>query len=236
MCGRFSLSVPDEALADYFELADTPDLEAHYNIAPTQNVACVRPGPEGGGRRLDLLRWGLVPFGAKDLRVGARMINARCETVATRPAFRQAFRERRCLVAADGFYEWRKVDGRKQPVFFQLEGGGPFGFAGLWSYWHSPDGEAVETCAIVTTAANELVAKTHDRMPVILRREDHALWLDHETHDPGRLGAVLTAFATAEMTARAVSTHVNSHANDDPRCIEPLGESEGRGQGWLFPG
>ena len=219
MCGRFSLSTPTETLAEYFELAEVPRLTPRYNVAPTQAVAVIRDGPRGGGRRLDLLHWGLVPRWAKDRRMGARMINARSETAATKPAFRSAFRRRRCLVAADGFFEWRSVGGRKEPMFFRMVDGAPFGLAGLWEHWQAPDGQALESCTILTTKPSALVAPIHDRMPVIVAREDFALWLDPGVQEPSSVLRLLVPFEADTMTCHRVSTRVNSPRNDDPECV-----------------
>jgi putative SOS response-associated peptidase YedK len=224
MCGRFSLSVPDEALADYFELAAPPVLAAHYNIAPTQDVAVVRAGPVHGANRMDLLRWGLVPRWAKDLSIGNRCFNARSETAAAKPAFRWAMRRKRCLVAADGFFEWRSVGGKKMPVHFRLAEGGPFGFAGLWEFWTSPGGETVESCSILTTDANDLVAPVHDRMPVILRREDHQLWLDPGVREAEAVQGLLAPYPAELMRGVPVEPVANNVKNDGPECIKPIPE------------
>lgn len=167
MCGRFTLRVPAAELVEIFRLLRRPDVQPRYNIAPTQPVAVVRRIDRG--RELSMLRWGLVPSWAKDPKIGARMINARAETVATKPAFRTALRRRRCLVPADGFYEWAKsAGGTKQPHYITRRDGRPFAFAGLWESWDGPDGSSIESCTIVTTEANDLVGRIHDRMPVIL--------------------------------------------------------------------
>ena len=222
MCGRFTLTDPDQALAVQFNLPLIPDLAPRYNIAPTQPVAAVRVGSEGGGREGALLRWGLIPFWARDPSIGARLINARSETVAEKPAFRAAFRRRRCLVVADGFYEWQKVDGGKQPFFIRLRQGRPFAFAGLWELWQGEEGPAIESCTLLTTQPNDLIRPLHDRMPVILSPHDYDLWLDPKVQQPDRLEPLLRAYPSTEMEAWAVSRRVNSPAHDDPRCIEPL--------------
>lgn len=220
MCGRYSLTTPAEAVVALFGLPPGPNLPARYNIAPTQDVAIVRCAD--GGRALAQVRWGLVPPWAEDLRVGARMINARAETVATRTAFREAYRHRRCLVAADGFYEWQKrPDGQKQAYWIRLAHGGPFVFAGLWERWRGGDGEAVESCTVITTAANALLAPIHGRMPVILDPGDYDLWLDVSQGD-GAVGGLLKPFAEDRLQAVAVSPRVNSVAHDDAACIAPV--------------
>ncbi len=220
MCGRYSLTTPVEALRRVFGFLEQPNLAPGYNLAPTQGVAALRLGADGE-RHFARLRWGLVPAWAKDLSIGARMINARAESVAEKPAFRS----RRCLVLADGFYEWRKREtAPKQPYRVTREDGGPFGFAGLWESWTDKgSGETVETCTIVTTEANELLTPIHHRMPVILAPEDVAAWLDAAA-SPEAAQALLRPCPAAVLVAYPVSTRVNKVANDDPGVIEPLEE------------
>jgi len=226
MCGRYTLSSPDASIAELLDLSVAPSLAPRYNIAPSQLVAVLRTPPAREVRELELLRWGLVPGWAKDAAIGNRLINARCETAAEKPSFRTALRRRRCLVVADGFYEWRKLDRRRQPCHIRMVDGRPFTFAGLWEHWQSPDGEPVESCTILTTAANELLAPIHERMPVILAPGDHALWLDPAVTDAARVQPLLRPYSPTELVAQPVSTHVNSPRNDDPRCIEPLAADE----------
>jgi putative SOS response-associated peptidase YedK len=234
MCGRYTLTTPGEVIAEIFDLPEAPEVSARFNVAPTQEVAAIRAdaddGGSEGGRRFVTLRWGLVPHWAKDPSIGNRMINARSESVAEKPAFRTSFKKKRCLVLADGFYEWQKVaGGKKQPWYFRLESGEPFGFAGLWSSWKPKDGgggEPLETCTLLTTDANALVKKAHHRMPVILSPEHLDLWLDPEMTDREPLENVLRPYDPAKMIAFPVSTRVNSPANDDPSVIEPQGEVE----------
>ena len=178
MCGRFLLHTPVDTLQRAFGFAERPNLRPRYNIAPTQTVPIVRQ-KDGGGRELALVRWGLIPSWAKEAGIGGRLINARAETVAEKPAFRGAFRKRRALVPADGFYEWRKREGDrpKQPLLVRRRDGQPFAFAGLWEHWRGPEGE-VETCTILTTEANAALAPIHDRMPVILDPACYDRWLD----------------------------------------------------------
>ena len=223
MCGRFTLSTPAQTLQQIFDLSETPDLPPRYNIAPSEAIATIRlPAPQAG-RRLDLLRWGLVPPWAKAPDVGARMINARAETAATNPAFRAAFRRRRCLVPADGFYEWQRLERRnKQPFYIRMRDGLPFAFAGLWEYWEGPQGDALETCTILTTEPSELVRPVHDRMPVILDPRDWDLWLDPGVQDPARLQPLLHPYPAENMTAFPVSQAVNNPANDREECVAPL--------------
>ena len=222
MCGRYLLTAPGEVLAELFELDEKPPLKPRWNVAPGSEVAVVRPRAEGG-RELAAMRWGLVPAWAKERAIGNRLINARAESVAEKPSFRDAFKKRRCLIPADGFYEWQQTEGRKQPWLLRLRGGGPFAFAGLWSHWRDPEsGEPLETCAILTTTPNELASAIHDRMPVILPRERHAQWMEASPADAGALQSLLVAYPAGEMEALAVSTWVNDPRHDDPRCVAPL--------------
>jgi putative SOS response-associated peptidase YedK len=222
MCGRFTLTDPDADLAVQFNLPEIPNLSPRYNIAPTQPVAAVRAAANSTNREMVLLRWGLIPFWAKDPNIGARMINARSETVAEKPAFRAAFKRRRCLVVADGFYEWQKQNGGKQPFYIRLHDARPFAFAGLWELWEGPDDNPIESCTLLTTQPNDLLRVLHNRMPVILHPQDYGLWLDPEVQEPQRLQALLKPYSAEEMEAYAVSRYVNSPDNDDPRCVDPL--------------
>jgi putative SOS response-associated peptidase YedK len=221
MCGRFTLATSGEQLATQFALAEAPQLAPRYNIAPTQPIAVVRA--TDGGRELVLLRWGLVPVWANDPSIGSRMINARAETAAVKPAFRTAMRRRRCLIPADGFYEWQTLPSGKQPFYFHRGDGAPFAFAGLWEHWNSPDGTPLESCTILTTAANELLRPIHDRMPVIIDPADYARWLDPGLHDPAALEDLLAPHDDAAMAAHPVSRAVNRVANDGPALIAPAG-------------
>lgn len=221
MCGRFTLTTPTKELATLFDLDSAPNLEPRYNIAPTQPVAVVRLDREGARREFTLMRWGLIPAWAKDPAIGNTLINARAETAADKPSFRAAFKRRRCLIPADGFYEWQKLEGRKQPYFIGLPDRQAFGFAGLWEHWEGADGSAVDTCTILTTTANERVRFLHDRMPVILHRPDYAGWLDPKT-PPDFLLHLLRPYPAEDMIAYAVSTLVSNPANESPDCIVPL--------------
>jgi len=221
MCGRFTLIIPVDELQQSFPwLLVHPELLPRYNIAPTQLVAVA---PNTGENRIELFRWGLIPSWAKDPKIGARMINARSETLAEKPSFRAAYRQRRCLVLADGFYEWRKEPGRKTktPFYLQLKSGEPFAFAGLWEVWQAPDGLAVPSCTIITTRPNALVAPIHNRMPVILRPEAYQQWLDPAEQPPAQLQPLLQPYPAEEMTAYPVSRLVNNPRNDLPDCILP---------------
>ena len=223
MCGRFTLLPSDEDLVRFFGLDEAAALVPRYNIAPTQDVAVVRIPPDvaPGRRRLDLLRWGLIPSWAKDPSVGNRMINARSETAATKPSFRSAFRRRRCLLPASGFFEWRKEAAGKQPYYILRKDEGLLAFAGLWERWISKDGEVVESCTILTTEANQTLRPLHDRMPVILDPEDFDLWLDPNTSGDPRLHALQRPYAEDALKLRRVSKVVGNARNDVPACIEP---------------
>jgi putative SOS response-associated peptidase YedK len=222
MCGRFSLAASGETIRDLFQLTEVPVMEGHYNVAPTQPVAVVRLKPDGAGRRLDRLRWGLIPNWCPELPQAAPLINARAETAAEKPAFRIPFRQRRCLVPADGFYEWQKQGDRKQPYCIRLKDGKPFAFAGLWDAWRTPENEVLESCTILTTDANDLLRPVHDRMPVILQPRDFDRWLDTRLQNPEDVQSLLRPFAAESMTAFRISSYVNSTKNEGPKCIEPL--------------
>lgn len=223
MCGRYELHAHPAAIALAFGLEHPPHVGARYNIAPTQDVPIVRLNAHGV-RELTQVRWGLVPRWAKDPTIGHRMINARGETAATKPAFRNAFRRHRCLVPANGFYEWRTAaDGRKQPLWLGRRDGALLGFAGLYERWLAPDGHPLDTCTILTTTANDLIAKLHDRMPVILQPADYARWLDPDEPQPE---ALVQPFDGALMTWHPVSMRVNSVRHDDASCIERLAEGD----------
>ncbi len=225
MCGRFTLTSPEQDLLLHFLLPEAPAREPRYNVAPGQPVAAVRIARDGSQRELVPLSWGLIPSWAKDPKLGARMINARAETAAEKPSFRNAFRRRRCLVPADGFYEWQKSEAGKQPFYIRLQGGGTFAFAGLWEFWRGPEGETIESCALLTTQPNSLLRPLHDRMPVILPRSDYALWLDPEVQTVERLQPLLVPYPAERMEAYPVGRYVNSPENEGPRCIEPLSDS-----------
>ncbi|MFP6743740.1 MAG: SOS response-associated peptidase [Alphaproteobacteria bacterium] len=221
MCGRFTLRTPAYKLAEAFGVEVHANLAARYNVAPSQDVAALRTGPDDQ-RELVMLRWGLVPGWAKDPAMGNRMINARAETVAEKPAFRAAFRQRRCLIPADGFYEWQKTpDGSKQPYLIARPDGEPFVMAGLWEHWAPAGEEPLETCAIITTEANDTLAPIHHRMPVIVTPGDHDAWLDPAPPSAEALTALLRPAPDDTLAALAVDRHVNNARHDDPACIEP---------------
>ena len=198
-----------------------------YNVAPTQPVVVVRTVSTSSTnvvspkRELTFLLWGLIPSWAKDPKIGSSLINARAETVAEKPSFRAAFKRRRCLVLADGFYEWQKLEGKKQPLFIHMADRQPFALAGLWESWHSPDGGIIDTCTILTTSPNELMEPIHNRMPVILEPEDYNTWLIPDDQ-PDTALHLLRPFLAEKMAAYPVSTWVNSPAHDDVQCIVPL--------------
>lgn len=222
MCGRITLTSSGQALADQFELAVPPELQPRYNIAPAQDIATLRV--EGEGRRVCRFnRWGLIPSWAKDPLIGSRMINARAETVAEKPSFRAALRRRRCIVPADGFYEWAGKGPARTPHLFRRRDGAILAIAGLWESWLGPEGEEVESCAVITAEANATMRRFHHRMPVLLATRDHARWLDPEERNPERVLPLLVPCPRDWLHAVAVSRYVNSPRNDDPGCIEPVG-------------
>jgi putative SOS response-associated peptidase YedK len=223
MCGRFTLRTPAEQLAIHFDLDTPPPTAPRYNIAPTQPVMAVREHSETGKREITFFNWGLIPFWADDPSIGSRMINARAETASEKPSFRAAFKYRRCIIPADGFYEWQKQNGAKVPHLIGMATGEPFGFAGLWEHWER-DGSVIESCTILTTDPNELLAEIHNRMPVILHPEDYDEWLSREVQDAKRLQHLLRPFPAQEMKAYPVSTIVNNPRNEDPSCVAPVTE------------
>jgi putative SOS response-associated peptidase YedK len=219
VCGRFTLATPDTgALRSRFPLGESIEVRQRFNVAPGDDVAAVTTDREGAPRG-ELLRWGLIPFWAKDASIGYRTINARSETIAERPAFRDAFRTHRCLIVADGFYEWQRRPGlAKQPHHITRADGSPFAFAGLWSTWAAAGGEQVRSCTIITTAANQRVSELHDRMPVILPQGAEDLWLDKDA-TPGALQGLLVPLPDDEVAMRPVSMAVNDARYDRPDCL-----------------
>ncbi len=224
MCGRFTLRTPTETIADLFAGIPFPDIPPSYNIAPTQMVAAVRSREQEP--QFAWLKWGLLPFWARDARIGSRMINARCETIHEKPAFRAAFKKRRCLILADGFYEWKKTDEGKQPVYIHLRDDQPYCYAGLWEF-NDKTGPPVETCTIVTTSPNELLETIHDRMPVILPRSQYDVWLNPQFEDLDYLQSLLQPYPADEMEAWPVSAQVNKPSFNRPECIEPVARQQG---------
>lgn len=217
MCGRYFLDTLPELLAGQFRVHKYPVFPARYNIAPTQIVPVVRM--HGAEREIALLRWGLIPFWAKDVRIAAKLINARSESVHEKPAFRAAFRQRRCLVPVSGYYEWQLRDGRKQPWCIRPTADGCFAVAGIWEHWTSPEGEVRETCALLTVDANAKLAQVHDRMPVLLDESGQQQWVDPKAQG---LSALLVPAPDSAVACFPVSTRVNRAANDDPSLIAPI--------------
>jgi len=212
-------------LAERFQLPEIPPVEPRYNIAPTQSLATVVM-THGHQRQFKLCRWGLIPSWVKDPGVGSGFINAKAETAATKPAFRAAFRRRRCLILADGFYEWQRVGRRKQPFYIHLRDDRPFAFAGLWERWEGPYRQAIDSCTILTTEPNDLLRRLHDRMPVILGPETYDRWLDPTVQEPQVLQPLLRPFPAEHMIAYPVNTRVNNPDNDHPECIKSLPEGK----------
>ena len=217
MCGRFTLisSVADLQLRFGFAM-DPAEVASRYNIAPTQQVLAV---VNEGERRGEMMRWGLLPFWAKDVKIGNRMINAVSETAANKPAFRSAFRRRRCLVLADGFFEWRKEGKKRVPLYFAQRSGEPMAFAGLWENWKSPEDEWIRSCTILTTTANSFIEPVHNRMPVILSSETEPLWLDPMTETSASLEPLLVPAPPELLDVREVSPVVNNARSEGPDCI-----------------
>ena len=207
---------------EQFGLVDPPPLLPRFNIAPTQNVAAIRLDQPAEQRELVRLRWGLIPAWATDIKIGYSLINARGETVADKPAFRAALKSQRCLILADGFFEWQPRDGKKQPYHFRLADHRPFAFAGLWERWSKGENGVVESCTIITTEANDLVRPVHERMPVILPTKDYDTWLNPRTLRPEILQSLLRPYPADRMTSTAVSMRANSPRHDDAGCIEAV--------------
>jgi putative SOS response-associated peptidase YedK len=223
MCGRFTLTVDPSDLQEAFFWVDfgNIDIAPRYNIAPTQGIPVVT---NNGENKLDFFTWGLVPFWAKDPSIGSRMINARAETLAEKPSFRNAYRRRRCLILADGFYEWQNDPETKMkiPFYIQIDNGIPFAFAGIWESWNSKDGSNVLSAAIITTEPNDFLRPIHKRMPVILSQEDYSSWLKPGEINPKELDPLLKPFDSKKMMAYPVSRYVNNPRNDSVECIRPL--------------
>jgi putative SOS response-associated peptidase YedK len=222
MCGRFTLSATAQRLQEFFPLFEIPELRPRFNIAPTQQVLAVRQVDDAKAHA-GWLRWGLIPSWAKDKKLSASLINARADTVASKPAFRAAFKRRRCLILADGFYEWRQGEKKapKQPYHFRRKDGEPLAFAGLWERWAGEE-PAIESCTIITTDANNLVRPLHNRMPVILESKDHARWLDPSCADPGVLQEMLRPLAAEHMVGNPVNPLVNNSRYEAADCLTPV--------------
>ena len=223
MCGRYRLSRRKRLVEEYFGVvSEDYEWSPRYNVAPSQPVLTIRQDVREPVRNLSTMRWGLIPSWAKDPSIGNKAINARAETVATTPSFREPFKSQRCLIPADGFYEWQRNGNTKQPYCFEVNGGEAFAFAGLWDWWRNPQGELIESCTIVTTTPNSLVSDMHDRMPVILNPNDYDLWLDPAFRDARSLSAMLRPFDAALMYRYPVGSRVNTVQNDDADCAKPL--------------
>jgi len=221
MCGRFALYADYKVILERFDIEQASfgeeEYEKSYNVAPSQQVAAVIS--DGSKNRLGKLRWGLIPPWAKEAKIGYKMINARAETAAEKPSYRNAFKKKRCLVVADSFYEWRKEENGKTPMLIKMKSGEPFAFAALWESWESPEGETVHSCSILTTGPNKIMESIHDRMPVILSKEAEKIWLDPNVQDVELLKSLLKPFEDGEMEAYEVSDAVNSPKNNNPDLI-----------------
>lgn len=223
MCGRFTLFSNYETIIERFHVESAFDVDEYqysYNIAPSQTVVSVIN--DGTKNRMGYLKWGLIPFWAKDEKIGYKMINARAEFLADKPSFRNAYKNRRCLIVADSFYEWRREGNQKTPMRIKLKSGEPFGFAGIWEKWKSPEGNEIFSCSIITTVANETMSSIHDRMPVILRPEDEQEWLNPDNHDAAYLNEFLKPYDSSVMEAFEVSSEVNSPKNNAPNLIQKI--------------
>lgn len=218
MCGRYAQRTDPKKLAKEFKVTEVPAVEPRYNIAPTQDILAVYESPDG--REMTFYKWGLIPSWSKDSSMGTRLINARSETVSEKPAFRGAFKQRRCIIPADGFYEWQRTAGTKQPFFFRMRDEKPFGFAGLWERWEGEGGKVINSCAILTTEANEVLQPVHDRMPVILHPDDYALWLGGDARELDHIKEMLRPYPAEEMVGHAVGASVNSPRNQGAALIE----------------
>ncbi len=227
MCGRYKQELPEEAVKGHFKLKTIRPTKPRYNIAPSQDVLAVRVNTDSQDREGLLLRWGLIPSWAKDIKVGYKMINARAETITTKPSFRSAFRKRRCVIVADGFYEWKKTpergfENRKQPYLIGFKDKRVFGFAGLWESWKDHNGKTIESCTIITTGPNSIMEPIHDRMPVILPPDGYEEWLDATMDNTEVLKRHLQPYPPQEMEAYPISRLVNSPRNDSPDILLPV--------------
>jgi putative SOS response-associated peptidase YedK len=223
MCGRCRLSRRKELVEEYFDtVSDELDWNPRYNIAPTQPVPVIRQDPKEPIRELSQMKWGLIPFWSKDPSGAAKMINARSETASTKPAFRDPLKFRRCLLPADGFYEWKRTATSKQPYCFEVGDGELFAFAGIWDRWKEPSGGWIKTCSILTTTPNTVTSPVHDRMPVILDPDSYDLWLDPNMTDVDAASELLKPCDASQMRCYPVSTRINHVANDDAECSAPV--------------
>jgi putative SOS response-associated peptidase YedK len=235
MCGRYRLSRRKQIIEEHFDSVSGDDeWVPRYNIAPTQPILVIRQNPKEPVRELSLMKWGLIPSWAKDSSGAAQMINARSETAATKPAFRDALKSRRCLIPADGFYEWKRDGKTKQPYCFEVNDGELFAFAGIWDRWKDPSGSWIKSCSILTTTPNAVTASVHDRMPVILDADGYNLWLDPGMKDVSAASELLKPYDARLMRCYPVSSRVNSVGNDDEECARPLELAEAQSR--LFSG
>lgn len=231
MCGRYRLSRRKRIIEEHFDTVDwQDDWNPRYNIAPTQPVPVIRQHPKEPVRQISTMRWGLIPSWAKDTSGAARMINARSETAHSLPAFRDAMKQRRCLVPADGFYEWQRRGSAKQPFCFEVANGGLFAFAGLWERWRDPSGQWIKTCSILTTTPNAVTTAIHDRMPVILQPDSYDLWLDPGMTNVQVVSELLKPYDARSMRSYPISSRVNHVGNDDEECSRPaeIAEAQNR--------
>jgi len=234
MCGRYRLSRRKQIIAEHFDAPFDDDWIPRYNIAPTQPVPVIRQHPKEPKRVLSLMRWGLIPSWAKDMSASGSMINARSETAATKPAFRDPMKSRRCLVPADGFYEWRRSGAAKQPFCFEVNDGELFAFAGLWDGWKDPGGHWIKSCSILTTTPNAITSQVHDRMPVILSKADYDVWLDPGMTNVDAISELLKPLDACLMRLYLVSSRINRVQNDDEECSRPMAADQPP-QSHLFP-
>ena len=218
MCGRFTLTCSGEQITEQFQLSEVPELTPRYNIAPTQLIATVSINSQSKNRQLIRMRWGLIPSWAKDKKMGAKLINARVETAAEKPSFRHAIRRRRCLIVADGFYEWQKQKDQKQPYYLHLENHQPFAFAGLWERWKSPENKEIISCTILTAEANAEIRSIHHRQPIIIPKNNYSRWLDPHLTEPQEILPLLTS--QPPLNYYPVNPGVNSPRRDEPDCIQ----------------
>ena len=222
MCGRFTRKENFKQLAETLGLAHLPSLEPRYNIAPSQMIGCVRTNPSTRETEYVQLKWGLVPSWAKDSGIGHSLINARAETVADKPSFRKAFKQQRCVILADGFYEWKREGKSKQPYYIHLKDNRPFVFAGLWDHWEKGEGAPINSCTLITTGPNAVMEPIYHRMPVILNPGDYSLWLDLAVQDSTRLSPLLQPYPSEDMEAFPISPLVNNPRNDTRLCVQPF--------------
>jgi|SRR5579864_8922445 len=223
MCGRYRLSRRKQIIEEYFETAPWEDeWSPRYNIAPTQQVPVIRQHPKEPIRQISLMKWGLIPNWAKDPSIASGTINAKSETAATKPAFRDPMKYRRCLIPADGFYEWKRTGTSKQPYCFEVDDGGLFAFAGLWDGWKGGNGSWLRTCTILTTMPNSVTSAIHDRMPVIVNPDSYDLWLDPGMQNVAAISELLKPYDAQSMRCYPVSSRVNHVANDDEECSRPV--------------